>query len=636
MSINSEINIDESEYSYITLKIKQGYNRVYKRTYTKNPTQIYINDIVQTPIKTIYQFDYSINNVTLVWKNYVLSCQGLFEDCDKIIEINLTHFNTSKVSNMLHMFRNCKELKYLDISNIDTSKVSNMGAMFEGCESLISLDITNFDTTSCTNIGTMFKDCVSLKSINISNFNTSKIYYLDNLFNGCSNLTSIDLSNFDTSQVTQMENMFRDCISLKYINISNFDTKNVNKIENMFYGCTSLTSLEFPNFNLMNIQNKDNMENIFDKCINLEYVNIKNYIPKSNSQTYKFFDNSPKNIVICLENHNMINNIRSDQCNLFDCTDNLDKLRKKISSKGECIDNCSLTENKYEYNFKCYPNCLNGTYNNNYKCENCHEDCEICDGPFTINNTNCISCSDKNKFLYFGNCIQECPGNDYYYNDSINQNICKCELKKCKTCSIESLSKSLCTSCYIDEGDFWLYNDLNIYNFSFYDYYKSPEGYYLDELNSVYKPCYLSCKKCNISGDETSNNCLECKYDFQFEIMYGLYKNCYNICLYYSYFDEKENISFCTNNRECPINYNKLIEEKNICISNCFKDVKYKYEFRNKCYSECPPDSTKKENYDENESYFCKPICNENIPFEIIYSQECVEYCKIKELKNKL
>ena len=44
----------------------------------------------------------------------------------------------------------------------------------------------------------------------------------------------------------------------------------------------------------MNIQNKDNMENIFDKCINLEYFNIKNYIPKSNSQTYKFFENSPK------------------------------------------------------------------------------------------------------------------------------------------------------------------------------------------------------------------------------------------------------------------------------------------------------------------------------------------------------
>ncbi len=65
--------------------------------------------------------------------------------------------------------------------------------------------------------------------------------------------------------------------------------------------------------------------------------------------------------------------------------------------------------------------------------------------------------------------------------------------------------------------------------------------------------------------------------------------------MYYSYFDEKENISFFTNNRECPINYNKLIEEKNICISNCFKDVKYKYEFRNKCYSECPPDSNKEE-----------------------------------------
>ena len=114
----------------------------------------------------------------------------------------------------------------------------------------------------------------------------------------------------------------------------------------------------------------------------------------------------------------------------------------KITEKGECVQNCTSTNYKYEYNFKCISNCLSGTYINNYKCEKCHEDWEECSGSKTISSTNCISCSSKDKYLYFGNCVDECPGNSYYHNYTIAQNICDYELVQCKTFSKESLKKN--------------------------------------------------------------------------------------------------------------------------------------------------------------------------------------------------
>ena len=48
------------------------------------------------------------------------------------------------------MFYNCSSLISLNISNFDTSKVSNMGYMFYNCNGLISLDISNFYTPEVT------------------------------------------------------------------------------------------------------------------------------------------------------------------------------------------------------------------------------------------------------------------------------------------------------------------------------------------------------------------------------------------------------------------------------------------------------------------------------------------------------
>ena len=234
-----------------------------------------------------------------------------------------------------------------------------------------------------------------------------------------------------------------------------------------------------------------------------------------------------------------------------------------------------MTEYKYEYKFKCYFNCPERTYNDNYICEDCHEDCEKCNGPVIINNTNCISCSSKSSYLYFGNCIDECPINSSYYNEKINQSICRCELIECKACSIESLNKNLYISCNNDEGYYPTYDDLYNDTLPFYKCHESLEGYYFDNETSTFKLCYKSCKKCEVKGNEITNNCLECKINYRFEIHFDKYKNCYDNCSSYYYLNEINNEFFCTNNSECPITYNKLIEDKRECIYNCEKDDVY-------------------------------------------------------------
>ena len=93
---------------------------------------------------------------------------------------------------------------------------------------------------------------------------------------------------------------------------------------------------------------------------------------------------------------------------------------------------------------------------------------------------------------------------------------------------------------------------------------------------------------------------------------------------------------YCTETGKCPEIYNKLIEDKKECVDRCEEDDIYKFEFKKKCYRECPSGSMKPEANSRNNIYYCKANCTEEKPFEIIELQECVEKCSIKELKQKI
>ena len=113
--------------------------------------------------------------------------------------------------------------------------------MFYYCSSLTSLDLSNWDTSKVTKMSWMFYYCSSLTTLDVSYFDTSNVTDMDYMFRRCSKLTSLDLSNWDTSNVTKMGSMFYYCSSLTTICVGDeWSTDEVTSSSYMFYKDTKL------------------------------------------------------------------------------------------------------------------------------------------------------------------------------------------------------------------------------------------------------------------------------------------------------------------------------------------------------------------------------------------------------------
>ena len=102
-----------------------------------------------------------------------------------------------------------------------------MESMFENCESLISLDLSNFNTQNVTDIRYMFSNCKSLILLNLSNFNTQNVTEMRYIFSNCYSLISLDLSNFNIKNHNNInnDNIFDNCNSLSF--------KTIKKLNNL-------------------------------------------------------------------------------------------------------------------------------------------------------------------------------------------------------------------------------------------------------------------------------------------------------------------------------------------------------------------------------------------------------------------
>ena len=171
----------------------------------------------------------------------VTSMAYMFSSCNKLAELDVTHFNTANVKNMKYMFEYCKGLSSLDVTNFNTANVTNMLAMF-GRTSLTSLDVTHFNTANVKDMTSMFYACKGLTSLDVTNFNTANVTSMRDMFCKCDKLTSLDVTNFNTAKVTDMSYMFYGCNKLKEIYVSDkFVTDAVINCYQMFALCESLS-----------------------------------------------------------------------------------------------------------------------------------------------------------------------------------------------------------------------------------------------------------------------------------------------------------------------------------------------------------------------------------------------------------
>ena len=68
------------------------------------------------------------------------------------------------------------------IKYIFKEEIKSSNYMFFNCNSLISLDLSKFNTKYITNMKSMFYGCISLISLDLSNFNTQNVKEMELMF----------------------------------------------------------------------------------------------------------------------------------------------------------------------------------------------------------------------------------------------------------------------------------------------------------------------------------------------------------------------------------------------------------------------------------------------------------------------
>ena len=75
---------------------------------------------------------------------------------------------------MRYMCCDCNNLEYIDLSGFNTEKVTDMSLMFYECHNLLSIDLSSFEIKD-TDIHWMFLNCNSLKTVKIKENYYNKI-----------------------------------------------------------------------------------------------------------------------------------------------------------------------------------------------------------------------------------------------------------------------------------------------------------------------------------------------------------------------------------------------------------------------------------------------------------------------------
>ena len=257
------------------------------------------------------------------------------------------------------------------------------------------------------------------------------------------------------------------------------------------------------------------MTSMFQDCINLEYINLKNFDDTKLNSIYDIFKNIPENCVICINesNYKIFSQIRNRiNCYTIDCSKDWRNNQKKLVNE---IDICFSTDNKtikykYEYEGKYYENCKYG---------------------ILMNNSTIINCT--------------------------------CDNEKCISCPNEPLIDNLCSECNIN---FYRKENDTLYLNKYFNCYKELKGYYLDLIDKLYKKCFYTCETCQIKGDVINHNCTECNNKYPNKINKNGFFNCYLNCEHYYYFDNENNYN-CTLEFSCPYEYPNLILSKKECVN---------------------------------------------------------------------
>ena len=328
---------------------------------------------------------------------------------------------------------------------------------------ITEIDLSNFDASEITNMHNMFYSCKELKKINFGNVGASLVRSVGGLFASCYELECVGVSNL----VTNIKKMFFCCHILKSITLPKiFNTSLVESMEQMFYHCYVLKSIDLSIFDTSKVTD---MSSMFYNCRKIKYLNLSSFnTSKVETISQMFYG--------CKSLHYL--NIKQFTLNEF--VNKTEAFNTTSNAIRYCINDINQGINllNSDKSIICSDTCIDET---NIKIHKIHNIClKICEeGTYDYNNF----------------CIGECP--EGYHIQKNKSNIC--ESDKCQAFP----------------------NNMNICIENI------PEGYYFDKNDGYYKKCHNNCIYCYAPGNETNNNCKECKPDLK---LFNVYKDIKIIC----------------------------------------------------------------------------------------------------------
>ena len=207
----------------------------------------------------------------------VISMSHIFYNCPKLLQIDLSIFNTENVEDMESILEGCSSLIKIDLSSFNANKVICMNNIFSECSLLEEIKMFDLiETNNLEYISKMFFNCSKLKDLYFpANFHTKNVIDMSEMFAGCSSLEELNFPNgFNTLNVRFMKKMFYRCSSLNKINLSSFYTENLQDCSFMFYECKAIINLNLSSFNTAKVSN---MSFMFSECNSLQILNLSSF-----------------------------------------------------------------------------------------------------------------------------------------------------------------------------------------------------------------------------------------------------------------------------------------------------------------------------------------------------------------------
>ena len=249
-----------------TLEIGPGYinNLTYSEMYDMGgPVWGRFNTTINSQAKRVVFIDPE--------NTYLINSFGLFMDLVNVEEIiGLENVQTTGLNdtsgnlirpfnNTAFMFHNMNSLKKLDLSSWDTSKITTMISMFGRTHSMNELNLSNWNTGNVTRMNQMFWQANSLENLSLSHFDTSNVTTMVNMFRDMANLQTLDLSGWNNTATMNMSLLIAEVPNLKTVNLTDFKTPNVTDMSWMFFGAQSLSSLDVSSFDTSKVTTINDM-----------------------------------------------------------------------------------------------------------------------------------------------------------------------------------------------------------------------------------------------------------------------------------------------------------------------------------------------------------------------------------------